>query len=786
MRLINLFFGLHSNVYLTVLLGFVFFILAIDPFNVDDIKFIVLSFVCLIFCLFSLLFNSYNFIKLDKIDVFFVLFLLTSLSGLFIAIDTSLIWNEFAIYILFFTCMIIVKSFLGKDHNTYKKIFYNIISIGAVFYAFYSFCFLFIFDYFFELGNGFTRYVFDTLKIQYSNFFDIRMTWWKFFGNNPNVVSFNLLGFLPFILFVKKNAFPFKLLKTTYTLLVFIIIMLASSQGVMLCFLLLLAFYFYVEYPNSKLWRVTFFLVTILILFLLFSSIFYKGLLDYTFLFKQFDRPGALGNRVHGFINSIRGFKEKPLFGYGLGNWHLIACKFNNLDLLNTFKAVDPIYKSSLHSHNLVGKILLEQGVIGLFTFLAPIFIVFKIFFSTKTTKSRLTNMCICVLGIYLFCSIFYRAIISFEGYFCLLQLLFFLSLGILSKSVDNIERQSKIITSVFLILTTFSTVWFTYQYYSSKTIQNQIKLIDKSPVESLNRLTAIYNPCFRSTYKDGRPLSLVIANLNYELGRIDDAGIYYQKALEKAPYNTSVLSSYSNYLLKEKLDFSKASKYCDLALRIGSPLYKKIKLQQIDLSILKEDFSQVRTLLNKRFIGKYQSEKALVLLREKQLYFCGHSNYLNELINLSVEQYTALNSFKEKYGLLDNGINTIIKRIGVYSMNYQESKTILQNYNLLEKELFKILNEIQFKVYLRDHRYCRYKYEIENNQIYDIKLSEKQKTELLDLKLSIGIDIEYLNFEIRANNSSLNLKLLSALKNEMTLKKEMFSSKFDQIISYN
>ena len=131
------------------------------------------------------------------------------------------------------------------------------------------------------------------------------------------------------------------------------------------------------------------------------------------------DTSNASGGRINLWLNTLNMFKDKPLFGFGVGQW------FHDYDKYSDSVVIDSLwhYKERAdHPHNDYIKILVEQGIVGVIANVILFFYLFKVFFRNLFLNNNSNKYFFLFVGLsfanFLVFSIFSRVGAVFSGPF--------------------------------------------------------------------------------------------------------------------------------------------------------------------------------------------------------------------------------------------------------------------------------------------------------------------------------------------------------------------------------
>ncbi len=455
--------------------------------------------------------------------------------------------------------------------------------------------------------------------------------WNSHFGYNANYTSTYFLAILPFVLFYPLKKIWWKVLLLIATFFVVFILYKASSRGAMIALGVVILYYLR-GFISDKLFKpFAIFAMILLGVGIIFGAPYIMNMLQ----------SGDIGesHRLYMLKSSMRIFQENPLNGIGLGNWYLLAYRE---DLANVTGFNQSIYFSRLGSHNLYELIITELGLIGLLLFLIPfIWLSWQSWFQSNQL-TPLQKAAFASLMVYLLTSFVYKDANSYEAHISSLQLLAFISLGILTSSYKTNFSLGRIGTSMVFVFATLCLLWFSYFFKMNKLYNEarpffnwpyELELVDQNaynnffeldyykdlekPTELIEKML---HPVFKTTHGfyagrrgANRPLSLHLALLNQKKGDLERADYYFQFALSKAPYDEEVLRKYARFLLRDKKDETQAKIFAERAYGIQSN-NSNTNLLMAEIAIFNEKWN-----LAKKYLAStnnyYINIKALLLI---------------------------------------------------------------------------------------------------------------------------------------------------------------------------
>jgi len=518
-----------SNYLLLPLLGLALAsMLMLLPFN--NIQFIIFAAFPLVLAVGAILTKRKLLLDLKLIDLFWVGFSLLGFISYFWATNPALVWYRGFCFLGLFLISLIFRDLI--KYPLIRRFFPLLMSV----------LFLVIF-------------IQHLLAVHFDASF-LDASWNSFLNRNSNVTTCYLVILFPFLLFKQsKNQF-YRFVKILSAILILNILFLANVKVVILSLLMIMLYYFWSN--QRKLLFVIFSMAV-------FGIVIVNGFFSYDELmakhFADIYKPDNF-SRLDLAQLSIDLFKDNPIFGVGRGNW-ITEVYSQDLSGLSLNAQADDF--SRLHSHNLYLKIAGELGLIGLILFLSPF--VMTIFRGLRRVGELdyVEKASFAAVISYLCVSTYYGGVNLYEYNFSGVEVLAFISMGILSNKL--FATRSSINYLVTLPLTLLAIIWFLYSAVSWHNIHSVLHHQEDMDTEfKITSLTNCYNETFLTSYGFDRPLDLDIAELFASEKDHINAIKHYEQLLDLAPYNCNGLLSYSQFLIDNNLDIVKAE---DLLLRI-------------------------------------------------------------------------------------------------------------------------------------------------------------------------------------------------------------------------
>jgi len=386
--------------------------------------------------------------------------------------------------------------------------------------------------------------------------FEGRINWRGDFGYHRNYVGSYLLSMYPFLLFASFKTPLFRITQILGTIIIFYILSHTNSRGAIIALCVICFYYLWNTNWNNKLKKSLLLgggigMLSILAVGLLMPSSF-RGVQ----LLNEFNGANEL-DRWYMVRNSIWLFLEHPLTGIGFGNWKLEAYKYG----VSEFSDLNaPSNFARYGNHNLYSQHLAELGLIGFLAFFAAIGS--ALWYGLRFSKhlSSLQKAAYSSLLIYLITSFFYQSPNFFQYYFSGLQLLAFISLGILTSNDSTYNKTLGGYGKIILCL--LSIACLTWFVYAKKTHDLYLKAAAKvwtDKQKTIIEIEHLYHPVFKRTHGTSLSLDYKLAYLYASQRSYEKTIFYYEHALEVAPYDENILLAYGRFLSNIKKEFSQA-----------------------------------------------------------------------------------------------------------------------------------------------------------------------------------------------------------------------------------
>lgn len=365
------------NYYLELLL---LLHLAIIPFipvfkSIDAIgpQFIYLSVVELLILVYLLIFRMK---KIREESIFsniiafsYLLFLLISSLSLVYAYNFQEAIIELSRYFIFFIALLNTVILLRLISISKNLIFYIVCLLAAI-ESIYIFS-IFLDNYSFETGLNRIR--------------DLQG-----FSSNQNIGAFSLAIKLPiiFYLFFKSQSRYLKALLFLLLTLIFFDILVIGSRGAILSLIFLMLSIMFLWISGRKRHRLQ--SRPLVLLFVSFFGVIFiqNQLYKNNNSLKSINRisnysDDSVAGRKSYYLAALKGIKDAPLFGFGIGNWKILSLKYGREDIDS--------YEVPYHAHNDLLQITAEIGIFGgLFYIIIYISSIYYLFRRLRKTPNDL------------------------------------------------------------------------------------------------------------------------------------------------------------------------------------------------------------------------------------------------------------------------------------------------------------------------------------------------------------------------------------------------------------
>ena len=325
--------------------------MVVDRLAVGYIYFSVVCLIIFILISYQKLYLSLDFFKSRPLLILYFIFLIWQLITITNAFNFIESLVEFFQYLTLFISICFI-AFLAPGYKRISLFFIPIVILGAI-ETLYSFS-IFLENYTFENGIA-------------------RLRELQGFASNQLFNSYAILLKIPilfYLIFNQKNKYIRFLLWTLFSLMLFMLLVLASRSSIY-CFIILI-----IILISTLIFQSKFFSKKILskkdVLIIILISIFTSGV--QTFLYQNSDdlsvinRATSLNDdstnyRIENYKEAIQGIIDYPLLGVGIGNWKIMGIKYASSRMES--------YEVPKHTHNDFLQIGAETGILGLLIFIS-------------------------------------------------------------------------------------------------------------------------------------------------------------------------------------------------------------------------------------------------------------------------------------------------------------------------------------------------------------------------------------------------------------------------------
>ena len=209
---------------------------------------------------------------------------------------------------------------------------------------------------------------------------------------NRNISAFSILLKLPLLIYLYTKLSKSKIiLKLIEAIAIISIIVLQSRAAIFSLFII----YFFIVFFRNRNKLSSFFSILfslgVLLFFLNNTSFVTSEKFFNTFNLEQ---DQSYNQRISYYENALNLFKEKPIFGHGIGSWKIESLK-NNIDIDNN--VIIPYYV-----HNDFLQMLVETGTIGFIAYMTIFFLIvinlLKIYYRHSVNKYLLLTIIIFII----------------------------------------------------------------------------------------------------------------------------------------------------------------------------------------------------------------------------------------------------------------------------------------------------------------------------------------------------------------------------------------------------
>ena len=512
-----------------IAIGALLALLLVTPFN--GIQFILLALTPILYLV--TLRKGVREIVITKSDLGWGVFSLVGLLSFFWATDSALIWGQLIGWSLMIVWMIIARHWIQKENNV--LIFESIIKV--VFWVL-------------------------LLHQMIAIHFEIPLSktdWNQFLFKNSNYTTSYLLVLYCYILFSDISSKFLGFVRIIAGALIANILYLSDARGAMIALAFLIALYVLVYFKiNRNIYKaITFLMVPVMIYGI-------ASVLDISVAKLIMGEQST--SRLHLMSSSLSLLTNNIFTGVGLGNWFVEVYQYT---LPDTIPFNDSNALTRLPSHNVYAEKMAELGLVGGLALILGM--AYPLIRGIKKLHhlSHLKKSAMGALLVYIVLNCFYRDANFHDQHFSSLQVLAFISIGILSSEsfVVSKKRMARYILLVFSII---GLLWFTYSRNCNTQVYRIMSDLTADTTEqSITKLDNINNPIFYSQYRYDQSFNHLLGKLNSSSGNLKDADRYYLLAIEKSPYNCQLLFDYAKFLIEKKGSVEWARPYLERVIAI-------------------------------------------------------------------------------------------------------------------------------------------------------------------------------------------------------------------------
>ena len=491
----------------------------------SDFQFILLPAFTFSFFLFVLLRSNREQWILSKIDIGWAVFLILGFVSSIWSTNISQVWPQAFGWLGLLSIVFCLKS------KVFTSAHFNLLAnVGILLFAFVSLLHIYAI----------------CLELLSRDF-----VWNSVFGRNANYTSTYLVAFFSFVLFKEAASLRIRILKVISGLFVAFVLYWTTSKGAACGMLLLFLLQFYKTISKYK----YYFLgllgpVAVVGVVLLLPRV--ESMID------------SQSTRIYMLKSSYLLWLDKPLLGYGMGNWFNNAYRYDLTDI-ELFNNAHHWFRH--HSHNLYGRLVVEVGAVGLLSFLFPIGVILK---STLSSYADLTQTERALLGsllVYLVASLFYNVVGFLPFEWSGIGFMAFCAIGILGRRTGCGVRVRSIYLICGLFLSFLTISWGGYMAYKNNQFHRAKSAQEKGNIDlALKLYNELYQPYLFTQRNHKELIPLKLGKLYEEKEDSDLAVESYEAALKLSPYNGEVLYQLALLNMFPKEDLLRAK---ELFLRI-------------------------------------------------------------------------------------------------------------------------------------------------------------------------------------------------------------------------
>ncbi|MGC9065331.1 MAG: tetratricopeptide repeat protein [Candidatus Ratteibacteria bacterium] len=290
----------------------------------------------------------------------------------------------------------------------------------------------------------------------------------------------------------------------------------------------------------------------------------------------QFE-PGTLKSRIEIWKTSLSMIKEQPIIGYGTGNFEIAYYKFahSHPDVLI------PANLRVTKAHNEFIEIAVENGIVGLGSFLFFIFAIYKMAYQIFVSRNeRPAEKFISVFVISGITGILVNALASFPLQITPGSFFFFLNCGILSRmyftvcQVEAIEKKFYFPGVAFICMAVIcSYIVFAFCAVNASYSLNQSKKIMRTVAETKDPVLWLVAEAYAKNSVNYNPFNVEgffhLGKLYLVANQLEQARKNFLKALEFQPYSDQTIVNLG-LVEQRSTNYQMAEKYFRKAISIN------------------------------------------------------------------------------------------------------------------------------------------------------------------------------------------------------------------------
>ncbi len=449
---------------------------------------------------------------------------------------------------------------------------------------------------------------------------------------NTNILASVLALHIPFLLsfnFTKKSNYIF-----SYFLifLCLILIFLLNSRGVSILIVLMFLI------MGIKMLKNFSWVKHILFPVIFSCCIFFVGsnIGDKNAFFKTYNPISSIDqtnsdDRLNLWNKSIQLFKEKPIFGYGLGTWTIYFPKhgLSDLELCNNR------FLNISHSHSFYFELLAETGIVGFFLFF---FIIgYSLYLAYHQQNKLAFRILFLISGFLMLYGFFYKGSVYYTPHFFLWA--FALSRIRVDKKI-NLNKVCRLLGAILLCLSMYYVMW---TFNAANEIVSLRAKSEKAALKKANNLVDLYHPLFMN-YLNGRIFTESIGTIYWVAGKREESLEWSERAILDSPFRIRTINDVALKYKRIK-EYKKANSYFERVLKINNTI-DDVKLNLMKSSIAINDWAPYDKYIydlehEVRYeLERYYSDELISGNNAKaKKYVLKHCTTLDKILNLKVRE---------------------------------------------------------------------------------------------------------------------------------------------------